>query len=133
MVELGRRKKKLRARGTTPIQLVEQAVPRPRPRRDPERHCQRQEAEADREIWGGGNLDTHPVPRARDVPGERAQWSSASDTPGAGWHPSPTLSPHLVSSPPSTLPTHPHWPEHRHIGLDTFNGRMLQTRRPFPG
>lgn len=56
MVELGRRKKQLRARGTTPIQLVEQAVPRPRPRRDPERHCQGQEAEADREIWGGGTL-----------------------------------------------------------------------------
>lgn len=43
----------------------------------------------------------------------------------------------LLSSPPphprpSPAPIHPHWPEHRHVGLDTFNGRMLRTRRPFP-
>lgn len=43
----------------------------------------------------------------------------------------------FISSPllpwPSPAPIHPHWPEHRHVGLDTFNGRMLRTRRPFPG
>lgn len=80
----------------------------------------------------GRNLDTHPLPRAGDVPGEHAQRSSASDTWGAGWHPSPTLCPH-VSFVFLPTPTRPHWPEHRHVGLDTFNGRMPRTRRPFPG
>lgn len=56
--------------------------------------------------WGG-DLDTHPVPRAGDVPGKHAQWSSASDTWGAGGDPSPALSSHIVisPSPPTSIPT----------------------------
>lgn len=57
---------------------------------------------------GGADLDTHPGPRAGDVPGRHTQWSSASDIRGAGWQPRPALSPCIVISlppRPQTVPT----------------------------
>lgn len=85
---------------------------------------------ADREIWGGGTsiLTRCPEPETCQVNTHNGQ--APQTLRAQGGTPAP---PSLPILPPPFPPAHPHWPEHRHIGLDTFNGRMLQTRRPFPG
>lgn len=99
-------------------------TPRPRPRR----------TAPQRPTWGRGSLHTHPVPRARDVPGEQAQ----DDSPQTLGRRVAGTQPHLVPHPwyhsfllpqPRPSPTG----QNTDTGLDTFNGGIMRTGRAFPG
>lgn len=99
-------------------------TPRPRPRR----------TAPQRPTWGRGSLHTHPVPRARDGPGEQAQ----DDSPQTLGRRVAGTQPHLVPNPwyhsfllpqPRPSPTG----QNTDTGLDTFNGGIRRTGRAFPG
>lgn len=114
------------------IQLAEQVTLRPEPR-EAQRDTDRQETEADGETpvrWVGPRYSRGAQSRRRARRTRTTVKRLGHLGHGVVAQPRP-LSPHchFSSSPPSN---HPHWPGHRHIGLDTFNGRMLRTRGPFP-